>query len=119
MFEIRFGVPEMLYLWNDLQSNFEKGFLNKTDRQLYKKLHKTLILLSINPFHNSLNSHEIEVLSKRYGIRVWQSYLENKKPAAGRIFWVYYPEGSITIIGIEPHPNDTKHSYDKIKLSSI
>lgn len=74
-------------------------------------------LLSDNPQHNSLNSHEIDILTKKYGIKVWQSYLENNKPAVGRIYWVYYPTGSITIIGIEPHPNDTKHSYEKIILS--
>ena len=37
------------------------------------------------------------------------SYLENHKPVAGRIFWVYGPDkNDITIIGIEPHPNDKK-----------
>lgn len=41
-------------------------------------------------------------------MKVWQSYLENNTPSAGRVYWVYYPKGSITIIGIEPHPNDNK-----------
>lgn len=78
---------------------------------------KCFKLLSDNPFHNSLNTHEISLLSKRYGMKVWQSYLENNKPAARRIYWVYYPNNSITIIGLEPHPNDNKHSYEKITLS--
>ena len=56
---------------------------------------------------------------KRYGQKVWESYLENHKPAAGRIFWVYGPDkNDITIIGIEPHPNDKKDAYQKITLSS-
>lgn len=45
--------------------------------------------------------------------------MENHKPAAGRIFWVYDPDkNDITIIGIEPHPNDKKDAYQKITLSS-
>ena len=58
-------------------------------------------------------------MSKRYGLKVWQSYLENNKPAAGRIFWVYAPNKmDITVVGIEPHPEDKKKGgYKKIKLS--
>ncbi len=37
-----------------------------------------------------------------------------------RIFWVYGPnQQDITIIGLEPHPNDKKDAYDKITLSSM
>ncbi len=51
---------------------------------------------------------------------MWQSYLENNTPSAGRLFWVYGPEKKdITIIGIEPHPDDKKSGYEKIKLSSV
>ena len=50
----------------------------------------------------------------------WESYLENNKPADGRIFWVYGPNKSdITIIGLEPHPNDKKDAYRKITLSAM
>lgn len=54
-------------------------------------------------------------------MKVWQSYIENRKPAAERLYWVYGPEkNDITIIGIEPHPKDNKKSgYDKVKLSEI
>ena len=81
---------------------------------------KALYLLSQNPRHPGLESHEIASLSKRYGMKVWQSYLENRTPAAGRIFWVYGPsQGEITIIGIEPHPNDKSNAYAKVTLSSM
>ena len=55
------------------------------------------------------------------GIKVWESYLENNTPAAGRIFWSYGPQkGDITIVGIEPHPNDAKsNAYKKIILSQM
>lgn len=33
--------------------------------------------------------------------------LENQTSAAGRLFWTYGPgQGEITIVAIEPHPND-------------
>ena len=68
-----------------------------------------------------LKSHEITVLSKRYGMKVWQSYLENKNSDAMRMFWVYGPDQKeITVIGLEPHPEDKKKgAYDRIKLSDL
>lgn len=118
MFDIWFGVPEMRDYWLNLNERNENGTATKDEAKLFKKLCKAIKLLQNNPRHNSLNTHEIEILSKRYGRKVWQSYLENRKPAAGRIFWVYYPPGAITIVGLEPHPNDSKHSYEKITLSA-
>jgi hypothetical protein len=51
---------------------------------------------------------------------VWEPYLENKTPEAGRIFWVYGPNRmEITIIGLEPHPEDKSNAYNKITLSSM
>ena len=66
-------------------------------------------------------SYEIDVLSKRYGMKVWQSYLENKNSDAMRMFWVYGPgQREITVIGLEPHPEDKKKgAYDRIKLSEL
>ena len=53
-------------------------------------------------------------------MKVFESYLENNTPAAGRVFWVYGPgRGDITIIGLEPHPNDKVKSYDKVTLSAM
>ena len=117
-FEIRMGRPNMLNFWNELQNKISNHNANKDEIALHKKLVKAFKLLETNPRHNSLNSHEISFLSDKIGLRVWESYLENKKPAAGRIFWVYYPPGAITIIGISPHPDDNKHSYEKITLSA-
>ena len=81
---------------------------------------KTMALLSGNPRHPGLHSHEITSLTARYGQKVWESYLENDTPKAGRIFWCYGPDkGSITIIGLEPHPDDKANSYKKITLSAM
>lgn len=73
------------------------------------------------PIYPGLQTHEIPVLSKRYGMRVWQSYLENNNSDAMRMYWVYGPEQrDVTIIGLEPHPEDKKNgAYDRIKLSDV
>ena len=115
MFEIKLSAQIERKL-NDLIGRIQNNTATKDEIKFCKKLLKIFELLSKNPRHNGLNSHQIEILSRDYGSIVWQSYLENRKPAAGRIFWVYYPKGAITIIGIAKHPNN-KHSYEKIDLS--
>ena len=54
-------------------------------------------------------------------MKVWQLYLENKTSGARRMYWVYGPgQQEITIIGLEPHPEDAKNgAYDRIKLSDL
>ena len=120
MYSIHMGKPEMEEFWSTLSVKIKSQTATNDEVRLYKKLGKTLYHLSQNPRHPGLESHEITSLTKRYGMKVWQSYLENKTPAAGRVFWVYGPErGDITIIGLEPHPNDKANAYDKITLSSM
>ena len=77
-FNIRMGIPEMQELWLDLQEKYRSGNIKKKEEQLYKKWGKALKLLSADPGYPSLQTHEIEPLSRRYGMKVWQSYLENK-----------------------------------------
>ena len=78
-FLIRMGIPEMEELWSRLQSEYRSGAISKKDTSLYKKWGKALKLLSDNPRHPGLRTHDIEELTEHYGERVWQSYLENKK----------------------------------------
>jgi hypothetical protein len=115
------GVPEMEALWNELKQKHTNGTASKKEEQLYKKWGSALKKLAENPMYPSLQSHEIDTLSRRYGMKVWQSYLENKKSGAMRMFWVYGSEyQQITIIGLEPHPEDKKNgAYDRINLSSL
>ena len=87
-FNIRMGIPEMQELWQDLQQKYRSGKIKKKEEQLYKKWGKALKLLSADPFYPSLQTHEIEPLSRRYGMKVWQSYLENKTSGAMRMYWV-------------------------------
>lgn len=106
--------------WTTLFDKVATGIANKTEEKLYRQWGKAMALLSANPKHPGLNSHEIEPLSRRYGKKVWQSYLENRTPAAGRLFWVYGPgKKEITILGLEPHPEDRKQSgYARVRLSA-
>ena len=120
-FSIRMGVPGMESAWNDLVDRARRGELVKEEQKFYRKLVKALGYLRENPRHNSLASHEIDALSRKCGFRVFESYLENKTPAAGRIFWSYGPDqGDITILGIEAHPEDQKRgAYERIRLASM
>lgn len=62
-----------------------------------------------------------EDLTRKYGFKIFQSYLKSKTPAAGRMFWAYGPDkGDITILAVEPHPEDQKRgAYQRIKLVSM
>ena len=121
MFNIRMGIPEMEALWNKLQTGHRNGKNSKKDEELYMKWGRALKKLSVDPMYPSLHTHEIEPLSRRYGMKVWQSYLENKTSKARRMYWVYGPDQKdITIIGLEPHPEDAKNgAYDRINLSEL
>ena len=120
-FKIRMGVPEMEALWNDLSTRKQDGKLHKNEERFFKNWVKALRYLLANPRHNSLASHEIEDLTRRHGFKIFQSYLKNKAPAAGRMFWAYGPgKGEITILAVEPHPEDEKRgAYERIKLASM
>ena len=95
MYKIKLGVPEMKSLWENLSSKVKNKTANKDEEKQYKKIGKALKLLSENPRYPGLQTHEIDSLSNRYGLKVWESYLENNTPRAGRIFWVYGPEKKI------------------------
>ena len=120
-FKIRMGVPEMEAFWNDLATRKQAGKLDKDEAKFFKKWVKALSYLSQNPKHNSLGSHEIEDLTRKYGMKIFQSYLENDTPSAGRMFWAYGPDrADITVLGIEPHPEDQKRgAYERVKLAAM
>jgi hypothetical protein len=71
----------------------------------HRAVRKTLALLEQNPKYPSLNSHKYDLLSGPNGEDAWESYAENKTPAAFRVFWYYGPGlGVITILAITAHP---------------
>ena len=120
MYAIHLGVPEMKELWDDLQRKHTSETATKDEKKLRKLMGKAMRLIAIDPRYPGLQTHEITALTRRYGMKVWQSYLENNTPKAGRIYWVYGPDkGDITIIGLEPHPEDKSNAYQKVTLSSM
>lgn len=120
-YEILFGTPEMKDRLENLFDQLENDAIGKNDLKLLKKFEKTTRFLASDPFYNSLRTHEISSLTKRYGRKVMQSYMENKTPKPWRLYWVFGPdEQQITLIGMERHPNDAKASaYDKVQLSGL
>lgn len=116
MFTIYFD-GEADRLIQELSDKALKGELNRDEKDLYRKLRKAIQHLESNPRHAGLNSHEIEVLTEKYGVRIWESYLENRKAGARRIFWIYGPETrEITIVGIEKHPEPGR-GFARVKLA--
>jgi hypothetical protein len=91
--------------------------LNRDEKDLYRKIRKALQHLETNPRHPGLKSHEIDVLTEKYGVRIWESYLENKRAGARCMFWIYGPETKeITIVGIENHPEPGR-GFARVKLA--
>ena len=113
------GEPEMLAMWNDLLQRGHEEELSRDEIEFFDKWSKSIELLSANPRHPGLRTHEIDDLSRKFGIRIWQSYLENRTSGARRIFWAYGPDKQqITILAVERHPESGKRkAYDRIKLS--
>jgi len=119
-FEIVLGVPDVSGYWAKLNKKYDSGKISGTEKKHFNKIVKAFRLLASNQRSTSLATHEIKALSKKYGFKVFQSYLENKVPAAGRLFWAYGPmKGQITILAIEPHPNTKTKDYTRIKLSEF
>lgn len=74
---------------------------------LAKQVNKTLALLAKDPKHPGLKSHQYDGITNPFtpGKSVWEAYVQNRTPAAYRIFWCYGPEvGQITILAITAHP---------------
>ena len=78
-----------------------------------KQVRKTLGYLETNLRAGALQTHEFESLSRRYGEKVFEAYVQNDTPGAYRVFWLYGPDEQdkngkrlaiITIVAITPHP---------------
>lgn len=79
--------------------------LQKADAKKYKKVLKTLGLMEVNLRHPSLNTHKYDSISGPNDEEVFEAYVENKTPAAFRVFWYYGPNrDELTILAITPHP---------------
>jgi hypothetical protein len=74
-------------------------------KDILKAVRKTLGFMETNLRHPSLNTHEFSSLKGPKGEKVFEAYVQQKTPAAYRIFWYYGPgRKQITIVAITPHP---------------
>jgi hypothetical protein len=75
------------------------------------KVRKALGRLSVDPLYPGLRSHLYQHFPGLEKGRVWDSYVDNRTPAAWRIYWMYGPnevrDGQevpvITVLVIGPH----------------
>ena len=84
MFEVHLGIPEMEELWNRLESRHQNGSAAKAEEKLRRQMGKTMALLSGNPRHPGLHSHEITSLTgpvwpKGLGILSGERYAESRQ----------------------------------------
>lgn len=119
-YKIRMGIPDMESFWQDLLTRRKTNALSADELELFTRFAKAIRNLSADPRHPGLRTHEIKPLSQKYGMKIWQSYLDQGKTAR-RMYWAYGPNRQeITILGIEPHPEDRKTgAYNRIKLSDF
>ncbi len=79
---------------------------------LLKQVRKTLGLLEAELRHPSLRTHEFQSLRGPNGEKVFEAYVQNRTPAAWRIFFLYGPDriekgrriSVLTIVALAPHP---------------
>ncbi len=114
-FEILYTEPAST-IFQELEDAAKKAFetrskskKSKSSKQegLFKQVRKTLQLLSENPRHTGLHTHEYSGLFNPFTTneKVFEAYAQNNTPGAYRIFWCYGPDKKqITIIAITPHP---------------
>ncbi len=81
----------------------------KNDKSLqaqYKAVTKALNFLQADPRHNSLQSKSYQSLKGPSGEKVFESYAQQHRPGAYRIFWFYHAsrKQAIVILTIVPHP---------------
>ena len=78
-----------------------------------KQVRKTLGYLETNLRAKSLQTHQYHSLTRRYGVKIFEAYVQQDTPGAYRVFWHYGPDELdkngrhvpvITIISITPHP---------------
>jgi hypothetical protein len=79
--------------------------LERSDPKRLTKVKKCLVRLGDDPRYRGLATHRYQSLDDTFGEKIWESYVENRMPAAWRIWWFFGPEGNvITAVDLGPHP---------------
>lgn len=77
----------------------------KADPARAKKVRKAIDFLAADASHPSLHTHRYENLDAVFGVKIWESYIENKTPASWRMWWFFGPgTDQITVVDLGPHP---------------
>ncbi|MCB1085053.1 MAG: hypothetical protein KDK60_03015 [Chlamydiia bacterium] len=111
MFEILM-TEEADSIFADLKKHAERALSKNLGKNpppvgLFKQVKKTMCLLSQNPRHPGLHTHEYSGLPNPWDAKqkVFEAYVQNRTPGAYRLFWCYGPEkNQITVITILKHP---------------
>jgi len=94
-----------IFLTDEAKIQLERLKKDKGLEKRYNAVKKAIRLLSENPRHKSLKTHEFTSLTGPKGERIFEAYAEQSTPAAYRIFWYYGPgRNQMTILAITPHP---------------
>lgn len=94
-----------LLFTDEAKADLEGLKLKKSLAKRYKAVLKSLAYLETNPRHPSLHTHKYTSLIGQNGEEIFEAYVENKTPAAYRLFWHYGPQKNhITVVAITPHP---------------
>jgi len=81
-------------------------------KDVLRQVRKTLGYLEANLRAKSLQTHKYDSLTRRYGIEIFEAYVQQDTPRAYRVFWHYGPDeidrnsrriSIITVIAIIPH----------------
>lgn len=84
----------------------------RADEAKLKKVRRALARLQVDPRYPGLHSHQYESFPGHEGEKIWDSYVENRTPAAWRIYWKYGPDEKddqgepvpvISVLVIGPH----------------
>jgi hypothetical protein len=87
---------------------------NPSLKSVQKQVRKTLRYLETNLRAKSLQTHEYQSLTRRYGIKILEAYVQQNALGAYRVFWHYGSDEIskdgrripiISIIAITPHPD--------------
>ena len=79
--------------------------LAASDPKKHTKVQNCLGRLEQDPRYKGLNSHQFEAFDDIFGEKIWESYVENRTPAAWRVWWFYGPDqGQISVVKIAQHP---------------
>jgi hypothetical protein len=94
-----------IFLTDHARDALQRLKIDKGLEKRYRFVTKAIRLLSTNPRHTGLKTHEFTSLKGPGGEKVFEAYAEQSTPAAYRVFWYYGPaKNQITILAVTPHP---------------